>query len=245
MYPHQRAKAQRLQRKGKGGRCQIHLPTGSLGFEQLRNDCSVKRFHFPICNYTLYLGSYMLLKKKKISLPTQSNLAKLQGLFLDWQGPARRKGRRCHRDSGLKSILVTQALPPAGIQAPPLSGWSCSGGTGMWTVICRAGGLGVCRGSPGTAQLSRSPHRPGSLQQSNKSRLPLQSPSGRLGAEERGDPRGHLPPAAFPCPLKRLRNRTGNILETANPSQVVLLSPPAPSTRARVPVCVRRAPEQL
>lgn len=97
----------------------------------------------------------------------------------------------------------------------------------MRTVMCRAGGLGVCRGSPGTTQLSRSPHSP------------QVSPTINYVCRSQallGDPRGHLPPAAFPCTLKRLRNRTGSILETAKLSQGVLLSPPAPSTRARVPM---------
>lgn len=80
----------------------------------------------------------------------------------------------------------------------------------MRTVVCRAGGLGVCRGSPGTTQLSRSPH---SLQVSPTINYVCRSQA------LLGDPRGHLPPAAFPCTLKRLRNRTGSILETAKLSQ--------------------------
>lgn len=116
-------------------------------------------------------------------------------------------------DTGLATCRHPSA--PAPQAEVVLEGLGCgllSAGREAW--VCATGRLKLLS-SPGART------RPGSLQQSNKSRLPLSSPSGRPGAEERGDPRGHLPPAAFLCPLKRLRNRTGSILETAKPSQVV------------------------
>lgn len=141
----------------------------------------------------------MLFKKTHtISLPTQSNLAKLQGLFLDWQGPARRKGRRCHRDSGLKSIFVTQALPPSGIQAPPLrrleSFWR------DWDGDCYVqGGRPGCvpRVAWNYSALQEPALAPGLS--NNQLCLPLSSPSGR--------PPRSPPTSSFPVHSKTFKKQ--------------------------------------
>lgn len=79
--PHQRAKIQRLPHKGEGGRYQVHLPTGSLGFEQLRTDCSVGNSFTSLFIITYSTLGHICYKKTHthtiISQATESNPVKL------------------------------------------------------------------------------------------------------------------------------------------------------------------------